>query len=59
MAEAVGEGGPLGWPSAEAARELDALPVGRPIAAPPVLFRKIEADDIAAWTERFGGGPDD
>ena len=34
---------------------LDALPHGLEISAPPVLFTKIETDDIAAWTERFGG----
>ena len=34
---------------------LNALPIGLTVSAPPVLFTKIEADDIAAWTERFGG----
>ena len=34
---------------------LDALPHGLAISAPPVLFTKIETDDIEAWTERFGG----
>ena len=34
---------------------LDALPHGLDISAPPVLFTKIEAEDIEAWTERFGG----
>ncbi len=56
MAEAVGEGGVIAWPGAEAAAELSRIPAGRPIATPPVLFRKIEAADIGAWTERFGGG---
>ena len=32
------------------------LPVGLPIRAPEVLFAKIEADDIAEWTQKFGGG---
>ena len=31
------------------------LPEGHPIAAPDVLFSKIEETDIEAWTERFGG----
>ena len=34
---------------------LDALPIGLDISAPPVLFTKIEAEDIESWTERFGG----
>ena len=34
---------------------LDALPEGHPIAAPDVLFNKVEDTDIEAWTERFGG----
>ncbi len=34
---------------------LDALPHGLEISAPPVLFTKIEAEDIEAWTEKFGG----
>jgi len=35
--------------------ELNSLPVGLEISAPPVLFAKIEAEDIEGWTERFGG----
>ncbi|MEQ8559759.1 MAG: methionine--tRNA ligase [Henriciella sp.] len=34
---------------------LDALPHGHAIAPPDVLFRKIEDDQVAEWTERFGG----
>ena len=34
---------------------LNALPIGLQVSAPPVLFTKIEAEDIEAWTERFGG----
>ncbi len=34
---------------------LSALPEGQAIAAPDVLFSKIEDTDIEAWTERFGG----
>jgi len=33
----------------------NALPIGMSVSAPPVLFTKIEAEDIEAWTERFGG----
>ncbi len=31
------------------------MPAGRKIAAPEVLFRKIEDAQVAEWTERFGG----
>ena len=34
---------------------IDALPHGMAIAAPDVLFTKIEDDDIAQWAEQFGG----
>ena len=34
---------------------LNALPIGLEISSPPVLFAKIEAEDIESWTERFGG----
>ena len=37
------------------AKIIDALPHGLQIAAPEVLFTKIEDDDIALWVERFGG----
>ena len=44
------------WPKAEDAGLLDALPRGLAITPPDVLFKKIEDVDVAAWTERFGGG---
>jgi len=34
---------------------IDALPSGLAVKAPDVLFRKVEDDDIAAWSERFAG----
>ncbi|WP_298918842.1 methionine--tRNA ligase [uncultured Algimonas sp.] len=34
----------------------DALPAGHAVAAPDMLFAKIEDTDIAEWTERFEGG---
>jgi methionyl-tRNA synthetase len=37
------------------AEELDQLEPGQPIRAPEVLFAKITDEQIAAWTERFGG----
>jgi methionyl-tRNA synthetase len=30
---------------------------GAPLTPPGLLFRKLDADELAAWTERFGGGP--
>ena len=43
------------WKFRGAKSALNALPIGLPVSSPPVLFAKIEAEDIAAWTERFGG----
>ena len=34
---------------------IDALPIGMPVAPPELLFAKIEDDDVARWTEDFGG----
>jgi len=56
IAAALGEDGEITWPRGDARAELSRLPVGRRIAAPPVLFRKIEDADVEAWAERFGGG---
>ncbi len=55
IAEAVGEAGVTAWPSSTDATLLDSLPRGRSVKAPEVLFRKIEDDQVAAWTEQFGG----
>jgi methionyl-tRNA synthetase len=54
IGEAVGETD-LAWPAQAAPAELNRLPVGRPAAAPEVLFKKIEDEQIAEWTQRFGG----
>ncbi|MEM9669354.1 MAG: methionine--tRNA ligase [Pseudomonadota bacterium] len=43
------------WPHPDDDGLLTALPIGMPIAAPPVLFNKIEDAQVAEWTERFGG----
>ncbi|MEM6626490.1 MAG: methionine--tRNA ligase [Pseudomonadota bacterium] len=43
------------WPDADYAGLLDALPHGLKITPPPVLFAKIEDDQVAEWTDRFGG----
>lgn len=44
------------WPLASDDAILNALPHGLAIAAPDLLFVKIEDDDVMAWSERFGGG---
>ncbi len=44
------------WPKPDDAGLLDALPHGHAFTPPDVLFKKIEDVDLAAWTERFGGG---
>jgi methionyl-tRNA synthetase len=55
IALAVGEGFPGAWPAGEGAAVLDILPAGRKVAAPEVLFRKVENEQVAEWLERFGG----
>ena len=55
IAQAVGEGVPPGWPTGAASETLAALAPGTPVKAPEVLFKKIDDDMIAAWSERFGG----
>lgn len=47
--------GPARWPDGPAALLLDRLARGARIAPPPVLFKKIEDSDVAAWKARFGG----
>ncbi|MEV4559381.1 methionine--tRNA ligase [Kitasatospora sp. NPDC049285] len=44
------------WVSADEARALQLVPAGTPFTVPPVLFAKITDEDLASWTERFGGG---
>ena len=55
IALAVGEAFPGRWPAAEGAAALDILPAGRKVAAPEVLFKKVENEQVAEWLERFGG----
>jgi methionyl-tRNA synthetase len=55
IALAVGEGFPGAWPTEEGAAVLDILPAGRKVAAPEVLFKKVENEQVAEWLERFGG----
>ena len=53
IAQSLGEPVPTAWPATNG--ELDALPHGRAVKAPEVLFRKVDEEQITAWTERFGG----
>ncbi|WP_168077633.1 methionine--tRNA ligase [Caulobacter sp. SSI4214] len=46
---------PAEWPSNDARVELNRLLVGAPVTVPEVLFKKIEDEQIAEWTARFGG----
>ncbi|WP_370323702.1 methionine--tRNA ligase [Euzebya sp.] len=42
------------WPTVD----LTALEPGRPFTVPPLLFRRIEDEEVEAWTARFGGPAD-
>lgn len=55
IAGGVGEAFPGRWPQGEGAALLNALQPGTKVAAPDVLFRKIEDTQVAEWRERFGG----
>ncbi|WP_371397329.1 methionine--tRNA ligase [Fretibacter rubidus] len=43
------------WNFGDVKSLLNALPLGHAVNAPDVLFAKIEDDDVATWTEQFGG----
>ncbi|HEU4581353.1 MAG TPA: methionine--tRNA ligase [Polyangiaceae bacterium] len=43
------------WPSSDLKKELDVLPAGRSFQVPPLLFRPLEAAEVAQWRERFDG----
>jgi methionyl-tRNA synthetase len=51
----VGQPEVAAWLSADMAAELLALGPGHPFTVPGVLFDKVGDEQIAAWTERFGG----
>lgn len=55
IGDALGLTFPAAWPSNDAKAELDTLTVGAPVTVPEVLFKKIEDEQIAEWTARFGG----
>ncbi len=46
------------WPADAGSVLLDALPRGLAFEVPDVLFKKIEDDQVAEWTARFGGAED-
>ncbi len=56
IAAGLGEPTVPTWPDSDVGAELSRVPAGRKFTTPPVLFRKIEEADIAAWSERFGAG---
>jgi len=51
----VGDAFPGRWPQGDGAALLNLLAPGTKVAAPDVLFRKIEDVQVAEWRERFGG----
>ena len=55
IAGSVGESFPGRWPDLTGEGVLSILDVGRKVAAPEVLFRKVEDSQVAEWRERFGG----
>ncbi|MDR7231905.1 methionyl-tRNA synthetase [Caulobacter sp. BE264] len=55
IGDAFGLDFPAAWPSNDAKAELDTLKIGASVTVPEVLFKKIEDEQIADWTARFGG----
>jgi methionyl-tRNA synthetase len=55
ICEALGQPWPPTWPGEDTAAELDRLTPGAAMRAPEVLFKKIEDEQVAEWTERFKG----
>jgi methionyl-tRNA synthetase len=55
IAQSVGEGFPGRWPDLTGEGLLTLLEPGRKVAAPDVLFKKVEDSQVAEWRERFGG----
>jgi len=43
------------WVTADEARALASVPAGTAFTVPPVLFAKLQDEDLAAYKERFGG----
>jgi len=55
IGESFGQAWPPAWPTTDAKAELSRLAPGQAVGVPPILFTKIEDEQIAEWTERFGG----
>jgi methionyl-tRNA synthetase len=47
------------WPTTGELQSGAWVGTGTKFEVPPVLFRKITDEDVAAWRERFGGPPED
>ncbi len=45
----------LAWPKGRAVEELAKLPPGHKFQVPPVLFAKVAEEQVAEWTQAFGG----
>lgn len=45
----------LNWPKGKAADELSRVPAGAAFQVPEVLFAKIGEEQVAEWTQAFGG----
>jgi methionyl-tRNA synthetase len=58
ICEALGQPWPPVWPGSDVPAELNRLTPGAAMRAPEVLFKKIEDDQVAEWTERFKGAED-
>lgn len=54
MLRGVLGGQPHGWPTVDRATLLPVVVDGTAFTVPPVLFKKIEDTDVAAWEARFG-----
>ncbi len=52
--EAVDPGQDPGWPT-DAAVAISQITGGAPFAVPPILFRKLDSDEVEQWETRFGG----
>ena len=55
IADCVGLSLPQAWPQGSARDILNQLEVGQSVRSGEVLFKKIEDDSVAEWTQRFGG----
>lgn len=47
--------GDVAWPAGRAADELAKLPAGHAFQVPPVLFTKLADEQVAEWSQAYGG----